>query len=116
MILVIWIFFRPMVAILPASDASTISEKQHGFFPLSSSTLCNSLFLCTRFLLSTTHFDKIPQPAGETEKERQKIRKEEGGSQHQVDTQQCVSGVCLSESRRQTHMVKTLSSATVLVQ
>lgn len=102
MILVICIFFRPMVAFLPASDASTISEKQHGFFPLSSSTLCNTLFLYTLFLLSSTHFDKIPQPARETEEERQKIRKEGGGRTPSWHSAVCFS-TSVSESKTDPH-------------
>lgn len=64
------------------SDASTISEKQHDFFPLSSSTLCNTLFLYTLFLLSSQYTlrQTMPQSAG---RERQKIRK--GGEWKKVN-------------------------------
>lgn len=113
MILVICIFFLPMVAFLPASDASTISEKQHGFFPLSSSTLCNALLLCTRFLLSNTHFDKgIPRPARETEKEKEKNQRGRRWESIKLTLSsvfQALLSLFLCLKGRQTRMLKTLS-------
>lgn len=105
MILVICIFFLPMVAFLPASDASTISEKQHGFFPLSSSTLCNTLFLYALFFFFQIHtLTKYHNLQGR-QKKRQKVRREGGGRTPRWHSAVCFRHfwVCLSESKTDPH-------------